>query len=423
MRFIVELQSRFELMSYSELLSCMSFSFMSMETMIKEESPFVQVAGMWSDFFSSLMQPPGGIERDRMSRYAQAQLTRLTNLQLQHQQLQLQQLHLLLKQHRIQAAQSGHLDTPTPGSPSSAENSLPPSALSPALAQALKSAQSNSPGASPGGLPALPLPVWHSFQSLQAQQWGEALQLAKGQRGLGATAGVSAGVEDTNFQDRTNSPNPFAGVLGTQIGGKRCKAYPAPKGVWKNNGGFNATIYVHKRRIYGPIRRELSDAIEDRREMEEALKDLMNGAIADNPAALEYEMREVVGRLRNKVRVKSEGGEMVVMEGDEQQYFLHGGLHMDEGQMMLGHHNLSSHTHHHVIEDTNEFRNPQKRMRIGSGFSALGSPQHSPCINWSGIDFAGNPDPLTLSAPRFEEEWGDEWGTSKGWGDDAFVRH
>jgi hypothetical protein len=96
-------------------------------------------------------------------------------------------------------------------------------------------------------------------------------------------------------------PSGSGGSTSGISGGKRCKAYAAPKGVWKNNGGYNATIYVHKRRIYGPIRRDLSDAIEDRKEMEEALRDLTS--IHNSPedaAILEVEMREVVAGLRNR---------------------------------------------------------------------------------------------------------------------------
>ena len=91
-------------------------------------------------------------------------------------------------------------------------------------------------------------------------------------------------------------------------GGKRCKAYAAPKGVWKNNGGYNATIYVHKRRIYGPIRRDLSDAIEDRKEMEDALRELTSiHSSPEDAGILEVEMREVVAGLRNRATPNRDG--------------------------------------------------------------------------------------------------------------------
>ncbi|EER01680.1 conserved hypothetical protein [Perkinsus marinus ATCC 50983] len=52
---------------------------------------------------------------------------------------------------------------------------------------------------------------------------------------------------------------------------RRKKPYAAPKGVWRNNGGYNATIYVNKKRIYGPVRRNLADAVSDRRIMEDSV--------------------------------------------------------------------------------------------------------------------------------------------------------
>ena len=221
-------------------------------------------------------------------------------------------------------------------------------------------------------------------------------------------------MQQSGIQTPCNSP-----AIGGMAGGKRCKAYAAPKGVWKNNGGFNATIYVHKRRIYGPIRRDLQDAIDDRREMEEALKDLMNGAIAENPQALEYEMREVVGKLRNKVRVKVEGdfsypepeGSILMGGFGDDEFALFGRGETDSGL-------YSAAPEPHV--DSEHFR---KRQRVGSGFSALGSPQNSPCLNWGGLEFGG--DTLVLGEGRFDEprDWNDsaraDWTTS--WGSDDFV--
>ncbi|KAF4681891.1 Intraflagellar transport protein 56 [Perkinsus olseni] len=64
--------------------------------------------------------------------------------------------------------------------------------------------------------------------------------------------------------------------LGSRVGGtpmhggsninhkKRQKSYGAPTGVWKNPYGFVSTIYVNKRRVYGPLRKSVEAATRDR---------------------------------------------------------------------------------------------------------------------------------------------------------------
>ena len=317
---------------------------------------------MWNDWLSSLTGPSGDqsgshndmpepIETPR--RFTNpAQIERLQNLQSQHQQLQVQQLHLLHKQFKLQrdAMDSGE-STCTEGS-SSAPTS-PTSGVSTVLAEAVKTAAGSNANSSSSGsygngeikkedgsdhryvLPAtislsiashqasmkaetddtrasfseaglseeasnLPCEVWQQFHALQAQQWAQALnqaRIAKRQTNGAVSNGGSTPLNGANALGLIPSSSGGGGMSG----GKRCKAYAAPKGVWKNNGGYNATIYVHKRRIYGPIRRDLSDAIEDRKEMEEALRELT--AIHNSPedaAILEVEMREVVAGLRNR---------------------------------------------------------------------------------------------------------------------------
>jgi hypothetical protein len=151
----------------------------------------------------------------------------------------------------------------------------------------------------------VPGEVWSQFHAIQATQWAQALSQARvAKKQATATPGGST---SAGFMNGLTTPlgGGSIGLLGSlsggSSGGKRCKAYAAPKGVWKNNGGYNATIYVHKRRIYGPIRRDLSDAIEDRKEMEDALRELT--AIHNSPddaGILEVEMRDVVAGLRNR---------------------------------------------------------------------------------------------------------------------------
>ena len=47
----------------------------------------------------------------------------------------------------------------------------------------------------------------------------------------------------------------------------RKKKYDAPPGVWRNSGGFISTVYINKKRVYGPLRRDVADAVRDREEM------------------------------------------------------------------------------------------------------------------------------------------------------------
>ncbi|EER03077.1 hypothetical protein Pmar_PMAR001821 [Perkinsus marinus ATCC 50983] len=46
--------------------------------------------------------------------------------------------------------------------------------------------------------------------------------------------------------------------------GARRKDYDAPTGVWRNPYGFVSTIYVEKRRVYGPLRKTVEAASRDR---------------------------------------------------------------------------------------------------------------------------------------------------------------
>ena len=255
-----------------------------------------------------------------------AQIERLQNLQSQHQQLQVQQLHLLHKQYKLQRELALSGDSTGVDSPSTSPSSFG-NTVSPILAEVVKSASSSltskagtmkhddsldlvpssvkseteeTMASSEAGAADEPLPseVWQQFHAIQAQQWAQALnqaRIAKRQTSGSMMSGVSTPLGGGSGLGLLPSGS------GSVSGGKRCKAYAAPKGVWKNNGGYNATIYVHKRRIYGPIRRDLSDAIEDRKEMEEALRELTG--IHNSPedaAILEVEMREVVAGLRNR---------------------------------------------------------------------------------------------------------------------------
>ena len=303
---------------------------------------------MWNDWLSSLNGPtnenlhheiPEPIETPKRFSNPQ-QIERLQNLQAQHQQLQVQQLHLLQRQYSLVKQIGDAGDSNCTDGASTAPQS-PSSGVSTTLAEAFRTAggatvpnslsvsvvKVKREDSSSSDIPAtlenaritfpseiktendedhedtdpsdLQPEVWQQFHALQAQQWAQALnqaRIAKRQNsnlssnGLSTPMGVGMGLMPSSMSNGTGLS-----------GGKRCKAYAAPKGVWKNNGGYNATIYVHKRRIYGPIRRDLSDAIEDRKEMEDALRELT--AIHNSPedaAILEVEMREVVAGLRNR---------------------------------------------------------------------------------------------------------------------------
>ncbi|EER12808.1 hypothetical protein Pmar_PMAR018063 [Perkinsus marinus ATCC 50983] len=68
----------------------------------------------------------------------------------------------------------------------------------------------------------------------------------------------------------------------------RKKEYAAPPGVWKNSGGYISTVYVNKRRVYGPLRKTLAESVRDREEM----------LIAKENHASEEEIRELVAALK-----------------------------------------------------------------------------------------------------------------------------
>jgi hypothetical protein len=287
---------------------------------------------MWNDWLSSLTGPsnehhfshPDVVEpMETPRRFSNPlQIERLQSLQSQHQQLQVQQLHLLNTQIRLQRIVSGSCDSPlgdaSSSSPQSSKNVVSGSLADvdarrhsvdlkndDDLAASVKSEADETASGSDGeeieGGISMGHEVWQQFHALQAQQWAQALnqaRIAKRQ----SPSGMNMNSISTQLNSAAGLGLLPSGSGGSGIsGGKRCKAYAAPKGVWKNNGGYNATIYVHKRRIYGPIRRDLSDAIEDRKEMEEALRDLTS--IHNSPedaAILEVEMREVVAGLRNR---------------------------------------------------------------------------------------------------------------------------
>jgi hypothetical protein len=293
---------------------------------------------MWNDWLSSLNGPSGDqsvgqseipdpIETPR--RFTNpAQIERLQSLQSQHQQLQVQQLHLLMRQYKLQR-DLGVLSDSTCAESTSSGNSTPVGGVSAALAEVVsmskikddddvdtdpsnfKSEEGDTVAPSEHGNAddQVSQEVWKQFHALQAQQWAQALNQARiAKRQTAASSSLSPTSLSAGLGSLIQSSNSLSG-------GKRCKAYAAPKGVWKNNGGYNATIYVHKRRIYGPIRRDLSDAIEDRKEMEDALRELTSiHSSPEDAAILEIEMREVVAGLRNRAtpnRLPELGGSSV----------------------------------------------------------------------------------------------------------------
>ena len=280
---------------------------------------------MWNDWLSSLTGPSGDatdtdipepIETPRRFSNPHS-IEKLQSLQTQHQQLQVHQLHLLNQQFKLQKELTDSGDSTCTDGGSSAPQS-PSSGVSNVLAEAFKCTAGDvkPPNASGSKLKiktepsdveergmdhtSLPTEVWQQFHAIQAQQWAQALnqaRLAKRSPGGVLMGGSTPLSGNLGLLTQGHVSSSGSGLSG----GKRCKAYAAPKGVWKNNGGYNATIYVHKRRIYGPIRRDLSDAIEDRKEMEDALRELT--AVHNSPedaAVLEVEMREVVAGLRNR---------------------------------------------------------------------------------------------------------------------------
>ena len=78
----------------------------------------------------------------------------------------------------------------------------------------------------------------------------------------------------------------------------RKKKYDAPPGVWRNSGGFISTVYINKKRVYGPLRRDVSDAVKDREEMLVA-KSVIN--TEEGMRAFVQAMKERSGPSRNSV--------------------------------------------------------------------------------------------------------------------------
>ncbi|EER09938.1 hypothetical protein Pmar_PMAR018583 [Perkinsus marinus ATCC 50983] len=114
--------------------------------------------------------------------------------------------------------------------------------------------------------------TWQQFQQLQYNQWSYAAAMSNPwySQGYPGTRGYGQGGEmmmrgDTERSGSAAAAEAVAGIK------RRKKPYAAPKGVWRNNGGYNATIYVNKKRIYGPVRRNLADAVSDRRVMEDSV--------------------------------------------------------------------------------------------------------------------------------------------------------
>ncbi|EER07961.1 short-chain dehydrogenase, putative [Perkinsus marinus ATCC 50983] len=68
----------------------------------------------------------------------------------------------------------------------------------------------------------------------------------------------------------------------------RKKEYLAPPGVWKNSGGYISTVYINKRRIYGPLRQTLTESVRDREQM----------LLAKERGASEDEIRELVVNIK-----------------------------------------------------------------------------------------------------------------------------
>ncbi|KAF4696916.1 Gen1p, variant 2 [Perkinsus olseni] len=77
----------------------------------------------------------------------------------------------------------------------------------------------------------------------------------------------------------------------------RRKDYAAPPGVWKNSGGYVSTVYVNKRRLYGPLRRTVTEATEDRRRL----------LSAKESHATESEVRDLIASMRQGANAHSPG--------------------------------------------------------------------------------------------------------------------
>lgn len=90
----------------------------------------------------------------------------------------------------------------------------------------------------------------------------------------------------------------FGGPVGPSDGSSklgRKKGYAAPPGVWKNSGGYVSTVYVNKRRFYGPLRRTVTEATEDRRRL----------LRAKSNHATEAEVRDLIHSMRESLKSKT----------------------------------------------------------------------------------------------------------------------
>ncbi|KAF4677955.1 Intraflagellar transport protein 56 [Perkinsus chesapeaki] len=81
-----------------------------------------------------------------------------------------------------------------------------------------------------------------------------------------AATGIPRPQGNTGINDMstTNSSN-----MGSSCYGRR-KSYGAPPGVWRNPYGYVSTVYVNKKRVYGPLRKTIEDASRDREAMVQA---------------------------------------------------------------------------------------------------------------------------------------------------------
>jgi hypothetical protein len=269
-----------------------------------------------SDLLQSLMHLPTPNERAQMPLQMQQLCARVEQLQIAHQQVLLRQLQLLNYQYG--------LTNNVPATPIQSPADINPVVLA-------------------------------NFQNLQCLQLQKALEMV---RNMGVDASDAGLAANENYSANSN-------------GGKRLKSYSAPKGVWKNNGGYNATIYVHKRRIYGPIRKELGDAIEDRKEMESELRHLLQKYSNTNTpgnssgqSVIELEMRDMVGKLRTKTRQLSS-------QTDHE--------HVHEGSSAQQQHQ----SYEHQVKRQRTMSEPT------SGLLASPLPT-SPCLQWGKIDFSND---------------------------------
>ncbi|KAF4690038.1 hypothetical protein FOZ60_000701 [Perkinsus olseni] len=68
------------------------------------------------------------------------------------------------------------------------------------------------------------------------------------------------------------------------VNSTRKKDYSAPPEVRKNSGGYISTVYINKRRVYGPLRQTLEESVRDREQM----------LLAKERGASEDEIRDLV---------------------------------------------------------------------------------------------------------------------------------